>query len=890
MRKTNLLFSIISSLIMTFHLSLISFAADDAITIHKTVEPTDENRVFEVTYSIESKPKQSEVDLLIVLDRSNSMLFLDDDRAPVAKSVRQQVIQFIKDVYEDRPNTRIGILSFGSDASKEHNWRYCNNKDDAISKVRYIYDYYWNGHKYKYDHFDYWSGATNIKAGFKLANQTILEDNKLNNNHSVDTIVLFTDGVATRGGTNQDENNNYPSSHNTNTNRAINAAKEAMKNAVVFTIGYFEGVSQSSTKAVAQDTLRQSQNGGYYDAGTLDQLSSILDSISQNLNYVGTNAILTETLNEAFEIVDGSLPEGVNAEVLTTENGQQQVKWHIGTLGEEIKQFKFKIRVKDDYYPTGMKHVAVSDENYLTYDDDVEHNQKKDIEDYYVDIPPLDNLPCVINDNYNDFTGYLVGDTAEITHTLEFTNHAPFKFKKIWMGTYTKKLMDAQLSDAFSISESSTWTIQDNTLNSTIQEEYVLPSSETWEKDIPLVLTCLKEGHYTFVHDLDYVLADLNEVLFDNKLENMAENIVRVRKGEVNITLIDHDLACGIANEAITITGDKTGYNQTIVTDSDGKIVVQLPTDDYTIRLSIPSGYGLREGQPGMTLNESKITINASLNYNSPVVDKTINFDAQTVRDIKVLTVNDKSETELDYDLHYNESDPFPVKVIFTTLNNFDTFSLVIEDDLPDIAGIGNVYKHDKTVNALDQLIDGFSINKISDDKYHIIYNGDSPLPAGDYEVLMTREIPKEGFDYNNDYRIGIEKANCNGNSENITSEEKLTISYIDNTPPTISISQEKNIFEQQTKVIVTIESEGAFISEHQCAQGSYNETTIKDATKTPLEEKEIDEKYSVKGYFTIIKSDEEETPFTIYAKDAAGNEVTEEIIVELPEALPDLT
>lgn len=473
---------IVSFLLVLVMVSGITVYADTNIVISEpTIQVSEEDsREFTITYDLSVTYEQeiTDVDVVLVLDRSNSMLDVDDSGQPVVETVWNAANTFVNNFYEKYPDGDLAVVSFGTNANKKDNWKYCTGKQDALDEISDIYSYrtlytdggggkgnqnknkngkgngnswnendytnhgldlyyyilwllswpdalnYWSSDlNYAWNNWQYHDGSTNIKEGFEYAKRTIEKKNK-HSDFNNDAIVLFSDGVATRGGWGENDYNS-PHEHNSNTLAAINAGKEAGEIANVITVGYFEGINDNQVAEIARDTLNQAQNGGFFEATDIDEVINIFEDVVDELDYVGTETIFTDTINKEFSLLEDTIMP--TAESITTDNiGNTTITWNIGSLNTKDYTISYTVRTKDTAYVAGEDGVAINNSGRIEYLDLDGNPVTKSFQPAIVDVPSLDEIELPIIEytlNNYDFTESVdvsININSEHTKIVEF--------------------------------------------------------------------------------------------------------------------------------------------------------------------------------------------------------------------------------------------------------------------------------------------------------------------------------------------------------------------------------------------------------------------------------------------------------------------------------------
>ncbi|WP_286680056.1 VWA domain-containing protein [Tepidanaerobacter sp. EBM-49] len=409
-----------------------SASSTDTIQVNKTATPATPCRNYTVKLQITGTPAPAPVDVVLVIDKSGSM----NDRVSGSRTVlyyaKQAAKEFTDTILADS-NNRISVVSFsgpqylgdlGSASDATQNIALSSNATSVKNAIDGITA----------------NGGTNIEAGFLKA-KSILQTSGRQNANKV--ILLLTDGVATCSIGNA-SGPNEPTSHNVHTIAAYNAGQSCWSMAMVFTVGIISQVpSQSIT--VARETLQWAQNSGYYEASGAPDLSGIYDTISGQLGYSAIDAVVTDIINENFELVDGSITTNPNATV-TYNASTRTITWSPGTI-TTLAELSYKIKAKD----------GVKGNNLPTNTSAVLH---------YTDINGTPNvaktfpIPTVnvIGVEAGPDSIIVVGDTISIGQNLQVYGYSPFTY--LWTSSTDSTWTSTSANPSLMPENDTVYTIQ----------------------------------------------------------------------------------------------------------------------------------------------------------------------------------------------------------------------------------------------------------------------------------------------------------------------------------------------------------------------------------------------------------------------------------------------
>lgn len=152
----------------------------DGTEILKEVsQEPDKDGNYEITLTVKGKPKKvtKPVDILLIMDASNSMYYNMDELKASMNSLVDKVIDNI-------PDSRIAVVAFGTYSEEVFSF---NNKNNFTSKEEYK-----KAIKKSYNNIE-GRGNTNIESSWRLADEIF--KNELNNNfNSKKDVIFFSDG------------------------------------------------------------------------------------------------------------------------------------------------------------------------------------------------------------------------------------------------------------------------------------------------------------------------------------------------------------------------------------------------------------------------------------------------------------------------------------------------------------------------------------------------------------------------------------------------------------------------------------------------------------------------------------------------------------------------
>ena len=398
----------------------------DGTEILKEVsQEPDEYGNYEITLTVKGKPKKvtKPVDILLIMDASNSMYYNMDELKASMNSLVDKVIDNI-------PDSRIAVVAFGTYSEEVFSF---NNKNNFTSKEEYK-----KAIKKSYNNIE-GRGNTNIESSWRLADEIF--KNELNNNfNSKKDVIFFSDGYPNEsmnmlleskyleGGREYYEqykkhleqiyktkikkdsdyekilmdelnNGNYKSIDEW----ALYEYEKFYNNypdTNIFSVALIDNIPYED-KNSAKELLSKMQNSGYFTIDSrFDQdnnennsksLKEIYDKIANNIildKEMAKGLKITDVVSKDFEIVKNGAYDGKNSKIVNlSDNSVIDLKENIEgdkiswDRGENIIdstdgiQFKFKIKPKDQYWGTGENKVYTNDIATISYKKPKEKNK-----------------------------------------------------------------------------------------------------------------------------------------------------------------------------------------------------------------------------------------------------------------------------------------------------------------------------------------------------------------------------------------------------------------------------------------------------------------------------------------------------------------------------------
>lgn len=404
---------------------------DGTEILKEVTQNPDENGNYEITLTVKGKPKKvtEPVDLLLIMDASNSMYYDMDE-------LKASMNSLVDNVIDNIPNSKIAVVAFGTEVKEVFSF---NDKNNFTSKEAYK-----KAIKDSYNSIT-GMGNTNIEGSWRLADE-IFKKEFNNNSNSKKNVIFFSDGypnvsrnemfrrgyIARDKGyddeyykflDNKDFLDGYyyriskkdpeyekliMSDKADGNYKSINewASYEYKKfytnypNTKIFSVALIDNVEEEN-KNSAKELLGEMQNAGYFtidsreseskDENNNKNLKEIYDKIANNIildKNMAKGLKITDIVSKDFEIVRNGSYDGKNSKVINLENNSiidlkeniegNKISWDRGENTIDSTdgiQFKFKIKPKNEYWGTGENKVPTNDIATINYKKPNEENK-----------------------------------------------------------------------------------------------------------------------------------------------------------------------------------------------------------------------------------------------------------------------------------------------------------------------------------------------------------------------------------------------------------------------------------------------------------------------------------------------------------------------------------
>ena len=270
------------------------------------------------------------------------------------KALEEASSQFVSNVSELSPDSRISIINFASTAVIE--------KSDEKTFLRV-------GNPESLNTLKGWTKshflATNTRADLGLgAAETVLKDSDKSHWEIVESdkerkkmVVFFTDGVPTN------DSGSYSAATEKNAIAAANRLRDN-NGATVYALGVFDGAFNNGT-VQEKFTVKQLNNymtqvagdpSRYMVANDADSLNKLFSSISTDVGQSIEGATITDVIDSRFELTNEAKAEleASGAIVTVNDTGTTTITWNNQTINQNIGdtagwERTFRVRAKEDY-------------------------------------------------------------------------------------------------------------------------------------------------------------------------------------------------------------------------------------------------------------------------------------------------------------------------------------------------------------------------------------------------------------------------------------------------------------------------------------------------------------------------------------------------------------
>lgn len=406
---------------------------DGTEILKEVTQNPDENGNYEITLTVKGKPKKvtEPVDLLLIMDASNSMYYDMDE-------LKASMNSLVDNVIDNIPNSKIAVVAFGTEVKEVFSF---NDKNNFTSKEAYK-----KAIKDSYNSIT-GMGNTNIEGSWRLADE-IFKKELNNNSNSKKNVIFFSDGypnitsngsfamgyIARDKGYSDEycnqflDNKDFWDGYNYRIKKkdpeyekfimsdksdgnyksinewALYEYKKFLKNhpnTNIFSVALIDNITEEEIKDIAKELLGNMQNSGYFTIDSRESdsknennkksLKEIYDKIANNIildKNMAKGLKITDIVSKDFEIVRNGSYDGKNSKVINLENNSiidlkeniegNKISWDRGDNTIDSTdgiQFKFKIKPKNEYWGTGENKVPTNDIATINYKKPKEENK-----------------------------------------------------------------------------------------------------------------------------------------------------------------------------------------------------------------------------------------------------------------------------------------------------------------------------------------------------------------------------------------------------------------------------------------------------------------------------------------------------------------------------------
>lgn len=289
-----------------------------------------------------------------IKDIANRVYIKNTSGKSKLKALEEASSQFVSNVSELSPDSRISIINFASTSVIE--------KSDEKTFLRVGNPESLNTLK-DWTKSDFLATHTRADLGLRAA-ETVLNDSEKSHWEAVESdkerkkmVVFFTDGVPT----------NDSGAYSSTTEKNAIAAAERIRDtngATVYALGVFDWAFNNGT---VQETFTVKQLNNYMTqvagdpsrymvANDADSLNKLFSSISTDVGQSIEGATITDVIDSRFELTDEAkiTLEASGAIVTVNDTGTTTITWNNQTINQNIGdtagwERTFRVRAKEDY-------------------------------------------------------------------------------------------------------------------------------------------------------------------------------------------------------------------------------------------------------------------------------------------------------------------------------------------------------------------------------------------------------------------------------------------------------------------------------------------------------------------------------------------------------------
>lgn len=364
-----------------------------------------------------------------IKDIANRVYIKNTSGKSKLKALEEASSQFVSNVSELSPDSRISIINFASTSVIEKSDEKTFLRVGNLESLNTLKD--WTK-----SHFL----ATHTRADLGLeAAEKVLNDSDKSHWEAVKSdkerkkmVVFFTDGIPTGNLGNYNQNTE---------NKAIAAAKRLRdtNGATVYALGVFDWAFNNGT-VQEKFTVKQLNNymtqvagdpSRYMVANDADSLNKLFSSISTDVGQSIEGATITDVIDSRFELTDEAKAalEASRAIVTVNDTGTTTITWNDQTINQSIGdtagwERTFRVRAKEDYI--GANNVTTNAAGSQVQVGEITKPFESPVVNVKADISLLDQANTIFWDETVPASGALI-DRVNALQTLIDKNVKDYK-------------------------------------------------------------------------------------------------------------------------------------------------------------------------------------------------------------------------------------------------------------------------------------------------------------------------------------------------------------------------------------------------------------------------------------------------------------------------------
>ena len=524
----------------------------------------------------EQESRMSKIDIILVLDSSNSMRrtasgdLTDDNSKRRITALKNTATEFVNDILDSDGNVNIGIVEY--DDNIVQSIALTSNKTTLLNSIN----------KLKYD------DSTNLQAGIKEADE-LLDNGR---SDAAKVVVILTDGIPTKfnhetawntyscgnGSTDtvtNEDNSNCPNiKPSVAAKDALDDLKENHPTTDVWTITFGAEEAAATTLAVINPATAAGVSPVYKNlkALTADELEEEFSNlIDVARSIIGRNSTVVDIIPKEFKLTDdakGSLA-AQGATYVENGDGTTTITWNVGTIEAGVeKKLSYDVVAKNEYYGSIYTNLTDSYESaVLTTTVDNNNPYYKSESNKTLNLKfeaPVADIPAItIDDHYSKNASYVGVAESMITGTTILENDLN-----------NNLLLDKEnASQSIQITDEIVIDTNDNTVRIGESNQYQIKDGNK----LLGILSMNADGTFTFVSEEEVE----GEVSFNYHIKTIV-----VRDGKTTYLYSNSSVVTlnVVAREKINLSGEKVWKDNN---NQDGirptSIIVELYANNVKI-------------------------------------------------------------------------------------------------------------------------------------------------------------------------------------------------------------------------------------------------------------------------------------------------------------------